>query len=114
MKGLTGAQWQALLLRKTRRKILKTVEVKGVFQFRHYTSRNTKRTATEHYALERKAAEQLHKERLLHIISRRPFGHIFDDGCKMSGVNVVVISNNFQHFNLGIGEKAKADSVTFI
>lgn len=79
---------------RARRKILDTVGVWGVFQFRHYTDRNTKRTATEHNALLREAAEQLHKERRAWVISRRPFGHIFEDGTKVSGVNVTVIANN--------------------
>lgn len=96
MSDLTGTQWQALHLKKACRKMLNTVDVRGVFQFRHYTDRNTKRTATEHNAILRKAAEQLHKERQAWIISRRPFGHIFEDGTKVSGVNVTVVSNNLQ------------------
>ncbi len=95
MSTPTQPDWHAIQIQKACRHILRTVARKGVFQFRHYTSRNTKRTAMKHGTCLREAAEQLHKRRQVNILSRRPFGHIFDDGSNLSGVNVTVASNNF-------------------
>lgn len=95
MKSSTEPNWHAIQVQKACRHILRTVSREGVFQFRHYTSRNTKRTAMKHNTCLREAAEQLHKGRQLNIISRRPFGHIFEDGSMLGGVNVTVVSNNF-------------------
>lgn len=86
--------WRRAQVEEACRRIVHAVKRDGSFQFRHYADRNAKRTATEHNALLREAAEILHKDRQMWIVSRRPFGHIFEDGCKVSGVNVTVIANN--------------------
>ena len=53
------------------------------------------RTPMRHNTVLREAAEQLYKDHQVYIISRRPFGHIFEDGSMLGGVNVTVVSYKF-------------------
>lgn len=90
--------WRAINITQACNHILRTVDREGFFQFRHYTSRNTKHTAVKHNVCLRNAAERLHREGRANIITRRPFSHTFDDGSMLGGVNVTIVSNKLMDY----------------